>query len=68
MSDRQFTELDLRTMLEHAHSLRRDALTGRWIAVARLRHRRWEIVLEPDERIRQLVVITAYPLEHQAGR
>jgi hypothetical protein len=63
MADRRFSELDLRTMLEHAHSLRRDAFTGRWIAVARMRRCRWEIVLEPDEKIRRLVVITAYPLE-----
>lgn len=61
MADRGFTELDLRSMLNAATTVRRDVVHGRWIAVCRLHWRRWEVVLEPDPNLRVLVVITAYP-------
>jgi hypothetical protein len=56
------TELDLRRMLEDASGLRPDVEEGRWIVSARHRRRGWEIVVEPDEAERVLVVITAYPV------
>jgi hypothetical protein len=62
MGDREFTEVDLRQMLQDALSLRRDVEEGRWVAVSRHRRRTWEIVVEPDESQRVLVVITAYPV------
>ena len=34
----------------------------RWVIGARHRRRLWEIVVEPDEAERVLVVITAYPV------
>src|SRR2546425_11220254 len=49
MVDREFTELDLRQMLEDASSLRPDVEEGRWVVTARHRCRAWEIVAEPDE-------------------
>lgn len=63
MIDRRFTEVDLRRMLEHATSFKRDAIEGRWVISSRHRRRHWEIILEPDFDARLLVVITAYPLE-----
>ena len=60
MVDREFTELDLRQMLEDASSLRPDVEEGRWVVTARHRRQAWEIVVEPDEAERVLVVITAY--------
>ena len=62
MLDRNFTELDLRQMLEEASSLRRDVEEGRWIVSTLHRRRMWEIVVEPDEVERVVVVITAYPV------
>ncbi len=60
--DREFTEVDLRQMLEDVSSLRRDVEEGRWIATSRHHRRAWEIVVEPDEGEHVLVVITAYPV------
>jgi hypothetical protein len=62
MLDREFTEVDLRQMLEDASSLRRDVQEGRWIATSHHRRRAWEIIIEPDEVEHVLVVITAYPV------
>jgi hypothetical protein len=62
MVDRQFTEIDLRWMLEHMARLRRDILEGRWVAEARHRGRDWEVIVEPDFESQRLVVVTAYPL------
>ena len=59
MEDRRFTEIDLRTMLENAARLRPDAAEGRWIVETRFRSSAWEIVAEPDQEARLLVVITA---------
>ena len=63
MLDRRFTEVDLRTMLEHAQSIERGIVPGRWTVRARYRRRSWEIILEPDNDSRLIVVITAYPID-----
>ena len=52
MEDRDFTEIDLRTMLE-----------GRWVIETRHRRRRWEVIVEPDPTVQRVVVVTAYPVE-----
>jgi hypothetical protein len=62
MADRDFTELDLRAMLQAVSRLRRDVEPGRWVAITRLRRERWEVVLEPDPEVERLVLITAYPV------
>ncbi|NLT78467.1 MAG: DUF4258 domain-containing protein [Planctomycetes bacterium] len=61
MIDRSFSELDLRTMLEHPKDRRPDTVDGRWVIGTTYRRQRWEVVVEPDLRARRLVVITAYP-------
>jgi len=61
MEDRSFTELDLRAMLEAAVGYRKDVTPGRWIIEARQGRRVWEVIVEPDESLKILVVITAYP-------
>ena len=63
MEDRDFTEIDLRTMLEQAHSYRPDVLEGRWVIVTRHRREPWEVIVEPDHKAEFLVVVTAYPVE-----
>ena len=62
-SDRRFTEVDVRGMLQLATRLRRDIEPGRWVAVTRHRRARWEVIVEPDGDAQMLVVITAYPAE-----
>jgi hypothetical protein len=62
MVERDFTEVDLRRMLERATRLRLDFVDGRWIVETRHARRPWEVIVEPDEKIRLLVVITAYPV------
>lgn len=62
MVDRDFTEVDLRRMLEQATRLRMDFVDGRWIVETWHARRPWEVIVEPYEEIRLLVVITAYPV------
>ena len=61
MVDRQFSEVDLRRMLEYATGLREDVVVGRWIVEARHERNPWEVIVEPDSDTRTLVVVTAYP-------
>src|SRR5690349_8398382 len=65
MLERRFSETDLREMLQNATGYRADAVPGRWIIECTLAGRAWEVVVEPDESARHLVVVTAYAL---AGR
>jgi hypothetical protein len=62
MEDRRFNEVDLRQMLASARSHRRDVVEGRWIIESRHRRRAWEVIVEPDDRVKLLVVVTAYPV------
>lgn len=61
MVDREFTEVDLRRMLQHAKGLRRDVVPDRWVVLARHRRRSWHVIVEPDFEGELLVVVTAYP-------
>jgi hypothetical protein len=62
MVDRDFTEVDLRTMLEEAVSFDSDVETGRWVVDCSHAGRPWHVIVEPDETPRLLVVVTAYPV------
>jgi hypothetical protein len=63
MEDRDFTEVDLRQMLEQAQGYGSDVVAGRWVIATRHCRRRWEVIVEPDADARLLVVVTAYPVE-----
>lgn len=63
MTDRGFTEVDLRMMLESVDRLARGAEPGSWVASARHGGRRWTIVVVPDFQRRRIVAVTAYPLD-----
>jgi len=63
MVDRGFSEIDLRSMMQSAMSLREDEEPGRWIVQGMHGSREWEIIVEPDVVERILVVITAYPVD-----
>jgi hypothetical protein len=60
MIDRDFSEAELRLMMEVADGLIPGSSPGRW-NVETIRHGdAWEVVVEPDEVERVIVVITAY--------
>lgn len=63
MQDRKFSELDLRTMLNDAQGYHPSVVSGRFLIESRRARQRWEIVVEPDEFERTLIVITAYGVE-----
>jgi hypothetical protein len=63
MEGRRFTEVDLRLMLERATGLRRDIAAGRFVVKTRFRGCPWDVVVEPDEAVHHLVVVTAYRVE-----
>lgn len=66
MEDRRFTEIDLRRMLDRATDLTGKA-DGRWIVTTTHRRARWHVIVEPDEDLEFLVVITAYPLGRRSS-
>lgn len=63
MEDRDFSEVDLRAMLEHAQGYRAADVEDRWVIETSLRSQRWEIIVEPDHDLRLLVVVTGYPVK-----
>jgi hypothetical protein len=63
MEDRAFNEVDLRRILEYATGHRPDILEGRLVIEAKHAGAPWEVIVEPDDVRKLLVVITAYPVE-----
>ena len=62
MVDRDFSEIDLRRMLQEATAPRPDIEVGRWVVATSHAGRPWEVIVEPDESVGLLVVVTAYPV------
>lgn len=62
MEDRDFNEVELRTMLDRASNYRRDIVEGRWIIETHRAGGPWEVIVEPDAELRLLVVVTAFPV------
>jgi hypothetical protein len=63
MIDRDFSEVDLRRMLEHGAGLREDIVDGRWVVETWHQRHPWHVIVEPDFGARVLVVVTAYPVD-----
>lgn len=63
MEDRSFSEVELRQMLEDARGYREDVVDGRWIVETRWRGQLWEVIVEPDDEVKLLVVVTAYHVD-----
>jgi hypothetical protein len=63
MIDRDFSEVDLRSMMASASRLREDEEPGRWVVGTFRGSRLWEVIVEPEGSTKLLVVITAYPVE-----
>ena len=62
LEQRDFTEIELRRMLDIAAGFAPDVLDGRWAIRTKHRKRHWEVIVEPDMLRGILVVITAYEL------
>lgn len=62
MEERDFTEIDLRTMLDRADAFEPDEIEGRYMIQTRHRREDWRIIVEPDENDHLLVVITAFSI------
>ena len=62
MADRDFDEIDLRTMLENASGFSPNVVPGRFTVQTRHSGQPWEVIVEPDDDDELLVVITAYPV------
>ena len=63
MSERGFSDTDLRRMLVEVLAIRPDIREGRWLVTCGPARRPWQVVLEPDYESQVLVVITAYCLD-----
>ena len=59
MEDRQFNEIDLRTMLEHARSYQQNIIEGRWVIETQHEEHAWEVIVEPDMIGKLFVVVTS---------
>ena len=59
MSDRGFTEADLRAMIDDAESVELQA-HGTYIVVTQSEQVRWEVIVKPDEKKQVIIVVTAY--------
>lgn len=66
MIDRQFTETDLRQMLDDATGFHADHEPGRWAIEARHAGEPWEVIVEPVDVEQVLVVVTAYRVSESA--
>ena len=62
MEEREFTEIDLRDMMQRAQACDSDEIEGRYVIQTRRQQHNWKIIVEPDEIDHLLVVITAFPI------
>jgi hypothetical protein len=62
MVRREFNEVELRAMLEHARFIRPDRVEGRFVVEARHRRQPWIIIVEPEQDRTCILVVTAYPV------
>ena len=61
MVDRQFSEVDLRVMLDAATGFQENHEEGRFVIDTRHEDRKWAVIVEPDSLDEVLIVVTAYP-------
>lgn len=64
---RDFTEMDLRRMMEHTRNFREDRKDGRFIIDTRFRQKAWAVIVEPLHDEVKLEVITAYEVWDDDG-
>ncbi len=62
MEERDFTEIDLRAMMQRAQAFEPDEIEGRYVIQSRRGQENWKIIVEPDKIDHLLVVVTAFPV------
>ena len=62
MEDRNFDEVDLREMLNRSKSYKSNIVEGRWVIETQHERHPWEVIVEPNDSEKLLVVVTAYPV------
>ena len=60
LEKRDLTELEVRAMLQRANRYEPDPIEWRYRIPVRHRRQRWIVVVEPNERLKMLVVVTVY--------
>jgi hypothetical protein len=60
MQERGVTEVALRAMLRWAVGLRPSELEGRFVVETKHERRVWEVIVEPDEELQRIAVVTVY--------
>jgi Domain of unknown function (DUF4258) len=60
MVQRNFTEIDLRKMLDSTYEIQQDMVGGRWVVKTQYHDANWEVIVEPDYEELVQVIITAY--------
>lgn len=63
MMERGVTEVALRAMLKWAQAIRRSEVEGRYVVEATHEGCAWEVVVEPDDELKCIVVVTVYARE-----
>lgn len=61
MEEREFSEVELRTMLADAGRVVSARRPGRFLVSTRYGGKPWAVVLEPDKDERLLFIVTAFP-------
>ena len=61
MEERQFSEVELRTMLAEATQISNARRPGRFLVACRYQAVPWTVVVEPDPAAQLLFVVTAFP-------
>lgn len=54
------TEVDVRAMLARATVFNRNVVEGRFIIRTRHKQQAWNVIVEPDDDLKELVVVTVY--------
>ncbi len=62
MIDRDFSETELRTMLDDAFDISPNKEPGRWTVTTRHDGNNWKVILEPLDQERIIRVITAFQI------
>ncbi len=62
MEGRNFTEIDLRDMMDRAYLYEPNEIEGRYVIYTKHHSNDWKIIIEPDEEDHLLVVVTAFAI------
>jgi len=60
LEERDLTELEVRAMLQRANRYEPDSIDWRFQIRVRYQRRPWIVIVEPNEMLKRLVIVTAY--------